>query len=522
MYLTHALHRANRHWADQVMTVDGDRVRTVREVAERVPRLAGALHDCGVGPGDPVAVVALNSDRHHETCFASWWLGGIATPINTRWSATEIALALNDSGSKVVLLDDTRVDIADELRQRVPGLRAVIHCGRGAAPADMLAYEELIGAADPATETRRDEGEVAILVYTGGTTGVPKGVSITHRSFTSSLLSCLMLGVTQRPGGVTMLTAPLFHIGALGSWYGQNLLGGTSVFLPVFTPEAVLQAIQKHRVTGCALVPAMMQRLCEHPDFDRYDLSSLELISYGAAASTQSQLDQAMSHFRTVRFVQAYGMTETNVLTVLDGDDHRSGGARLRSVGRPTPAVELRVVDADGQSLAPGQMGEVVTRGDFVMAGYWNKPEATAAAIRDGWLHTGDAGYLDEDGYLYIADRLKDMIITGGENVYSAEVENALASHPAVAASAVIGVPDEQWGERVHAIVVLRPGHSASAEELRIHAKTLIAGYKAPRSVEFVDALPLSATGKILKRDLRAARTGATTPPPTTEMGIHA
>ena len=505
MFLTHALHRALAQRPDQTMTVDGDRSRPTREVADRVARLAGALQRAGVGVGDRVGIVALNSEHHHEVFFASWWAGAVANPINTRWSPAEIAYALTDSGTEVLLVDDAFAGFGPELRERAPGLRTLIYCGAGPTPEGMLAYEELVADTAPVPEIRRSGDDVAMLLYTGGTTGKPKGVMVTHRSFMTSLLSYHLAGSSVRPGGVTMLTAPLFHIGALLSWYGQTLLGGTLVFLPTFTPEGVLSAIDEHRVTGCALVPAMIQRICEHPDFGTYDVSSLEFIGYGASGTPQSLLDRALEHFPSVNFIHVYGMTETGVLTVLGGAEHRAGGARLRSTGRATPIVEIAVIAPDGHPLPPGQVGEVVTRGDHVMAGYWGKPEDTATALRDGWMHTGDGGYLDDAGYLYIVDRLKDMIITGGENVYSAEVENALAAHPAVASCAVIGVPDPDWGERVHAVVVPRPGHSVTAEELRAHAKTLIAGYKAPRTVDFVGALPVSGTGKILKRELRAA-----------------
>ncbi|QSE78140.1 acyl-CoA synthetase [Rhodococcus koreensis] len=516
MYLTHALHRALEQWPDEVMTVDGDCSRTTREVADSVARLAGALQRIGVGTGNRVGIVALNSAHHHEVFFASWWAGAVANPINTRWSAAEIAYALTDSGTEVLFVDDAFAHFGPELRERAPGLRTLIYCGAGPTPEGMLAYEELVAGAAPVPHIHRGGDELAMLLYTGGTTGKPKGVMVTHRSFMTSLLSYHLAGSSVKRGGATLCTAPLFHIGALLSWYGQTLLGGTLVFLPTFTPEAVLGAIDEHRVTGCALVPAMIQRLCEHPDFDSYDVSSLEFIGYGASGTPQSLLDLAMKHFPSINFVHVYGMTETGVLTVLGGDEHRTGGARLRSVGRATPTVEIAVVDPDGHRLPPGQIGEVVTRGDHVMAGYWRKPEATATALRDGWMHTGDGGYLDEAGYLYIVDRLKDMIITGGENVYSAEVENALAAHPAVASCAVIGVPDPDWGERVHAVIVPRPGHTVTAEELRAHTKTLIAGYKAPRTVDFVGAMPVSGTGKILKRELRAAYTDRDTTLPTT------
>ncbi len=303
-----------------------------------------------------------------------------------------------------------------------------------------------------------------------------------------------------------MLTAPLFHIGALLSWYGQTLLGGTLVFLPTFTPEGVLSAIDEHRVTGCALVPAMIQRICEHPDFGTYDVSSLEFIGYGASGTPQSLLDRALEHFPSVNFIHVYGMTETGVLTVLGGAEHRAGGARLRSTGRATPIVEIAVIAPDGHPLPPGQVGEVVTRGDHVMAGYWGKPEDTATALRDGWMHTGTGGYLDDAGYLYIVDRLKDMIITGGENVYSAEVENALAAHPAVASCAVIGVPDPDWGRTGARRGRATPPATRSPPKNYVPTPRPSSPVtRPPRTVDFVGALPVSGTGKILKRELRAA-----------------
>ncbi|MGW4205944.1 AMP-binding protein, partial [Streptomyces sp. NPDC004726] len=383
------------------------------------------------------------------------------------------------------------------------GLRTLVYCGEGPVPEGMVGYEDLVAAAEPVEDVRRGGDEVALLLYTGGTTGLPKGVMASHRSLLTSTFGSMLTNRSVRPGSVTLVTAPLFHIAAFCSWYNQSVVGGTLVFLPVFTPDGFLDAVQRHRVTTCILVPVMVQMVCEHPEFDSYDVSGLETVTYGGAGSPQSLLHRAMKAFPQARFTQGYGMTETGVLTMLVHEDHLAGGPRLRSVGRSTPSVEVSVVGPDGGVLEPGEVGEVVTRGGHVMAGYWGKPEQTAEVLRDGWLHTGDGGYLDEEGYLYIVDRLKDMIITGGENVYSAEVENAVASHPDVASCAVIGVPDEEWGERVHAVVVLRPGRTSTGQEIRAHAKALIAGYKAPRSVEFVDALPMSAAGKILKRELR-------------------
>ncbi|MEU5397891.1 long-chain fatty acid--CoA ligase [Streptomyces sp. NPDC005963] len=507
MYLTQALHRAAQLFPDRAMTVCGERVRTASEVVERVARLAGGLRSLGVCPGDRVGMLAGNSDRYHEFFFASWWVGAVAHPVNVRWSLEEVVYAVNDSGTEVLFVDDGFAAIGPGLRERCPGLRVVVHCGDGPVPAGMVGHEDLVAGAEPVPDVRVGGEEVGLLLYTGGTTGVPKGVTATHRDLLTSMYGSMLTSRSTRRGGVTLVTAPLFHVAALCSWNNQCVMGGTLVFLPKFSAEGFLDAVQRHRVTTTILVPVMVQSLTEHPGLNEYDVSSLEAITYGGAGSAESLLRLAMECFPRARFTQGYGMTETGVLTMLTHQDHIEGGPRLRSVGRATPTVELAVMDPRGNPLPPETIGEVVTR-NRIMTGYWNKPEQTAETLRNGWLHTGDAGYLDQNGYLYIVDRLKDMIITGGENVYSAEVENALASHPAVATCAVIGLPDPQWGERVHAVIVLRPGHTTTVDELRTHAKQHIATYKTPRTIEFAHALPHTAAGKIHKQQLRQDRRG--------------
>jgi acyl-CoA synthetase (AMP-forming)/AMP-acid ligase II len=296
--------------------------------------------------------------------------------------------------------------------------------------------------------------------------------------------------------------APMFHVADLAGWVTQSLVGGTHVMVPKFDPVEVMTAIQRHRVTNTVLVPTMIQLLVDHPDLEAYDLTSLRTILYGGSAPGAALLRRAMKAFPQADFVQGYGMTElAPFATVLTADDHRGRG-RLDAAGRAAAHAEVRIVH-DGDEVPRGTVGEVAVRGGHVMAGYWAKPEDTAEAVRDGWMHTGDAGYMDDDGYVFIVDRLKDMIITGGENVYSVEVENALGRHPAVAACAVVGVPDARWGERVHA-VVLKAGAEATPEELRRHTRSLIGGYMVPRSFEFAEALPVSGAGKVLKRELRA------------------
>lgn len=503
MRLTQSLHRAFQQHPESPMTISGDRVHTARETADRVARLAGGLRALGVAEDDRVAVLAANSDRYHEALYATWWAGAAVTAVNVRWSPIEIAHGLDDAGSAVLLVDDACLHLVPEVRKHSTCLTTVVYAGDGEVPEGMTGYEELISASEPVPDARRGGDDLAALIYTGGTTGFPKGVTISHRSMMTSVLGSQTVHQAVLSGGVTLVLAPLFHVAGLGSWNNQNVMGGTVLFVPSFEPGAVLAAIERHRVTTMLLVPTMLQLLVDHPDVAKYDLSSIRCVGYGAAPISAAVLERVMATFSNSGFYQGYGMTESGMITVLDQRDHIEGGPRLRSAGRVVPHAEAVVADLDGTELPCGEVGEILVRGDSVTRGYWNRPEETAAALRGGWMHTGDAGWMDEGGYIYIVDRLKDMIVTGGENVYSIEVENALAKHPAVAACAVVGLADEIWGERVHAVVVLQPGARATAEEIRDHTRTLIAGYKTPRSVEFADALPLSATGKILKRDLR-------------------
>ncbi|MFI6868959.1 long-chain fatty acid--CoA ligase [Nocardia sp. NPDC050406] len=503
MYLTQGLHRAVQQHPDAVMTVFGARERTFAEVAERVARLAGALRGLGVAAGDRVAMLALNSDRYHEYLLAVPWADAVLNPINIRWSPVEIGYSLVDSETSVLFVDDAFAPMLPALRQAHPGLTTVIHCGDGPTPEGMLSYEELVSESAPVPDVRRGGDALAGIFYTGGTTGNPKGVMLTHANLAVSALGALGTGFVFRPGARFLHAAPMFHLADLAGWHGQLMLGGTHVMIPAFDPVATMNAIQTHRVTESVLVPVMIQMLVDHPEVVNYDLSSMTGIMYGASPIAQAVLERAMKIFPNTGFVQAYGMTElAPIATLLSPDDHLAG--RLRSAGRAAPHCEVRVVDPDGVEVPRGTVGEVEVRGGHVMTGYWNKPDETAAALRDGWMRTGDGAYMDDHGYLYIVDRVKDMIVTGGENVYSAEVENALAAHPAIAACAVIGVPDPQWGERVHAVVVCQPGTTITLEELRTHAKTLVAGYKAPRSLELTESLPVSGAGKILKRELRA------------------
>ncbi|MBL1078248.1 long-chain-fatty-acid--CoA ligase [Nocardia sp. 2] len=502
MYLTQGLHRAVQQHPDGIMTICGERTRTFAEVADRVARLAGGLRGLGVEPGDRVAILALNSDRYHEYLLAVPWADAVLNPANIRWSPAEIAYSLVDSGTSVLFVDDAFAPMLPALRAAVPELRAVVHCGDGPTPEHAVGHEELIAASEPVPDARRGGDQLAGIFYTGGTTGHPKGVMLSHANLAVSALGALGTGFVFRPGARFLHAAPMFHLADLAGWHGQLMLGGTHVMIPAFDPVATMRAIETHRVTESVLVPVMIQMLVDHPEVANHDLSSIRGIMYGASPIAQPVLERAMKVFPEAGFVQAYGMTElAPIATLLSPEDHLAG--RLRSAGRAVPHSEIRVLDPEGVEVPRGTVGEVAVRGGHVMLGYWNNPEETAATIPDGWLRTGDGGYLDGDGYLHIVDRVKDMIVTGGENVYSAEVENALAAHPAIAACAVIGVPDHDWGERVHAVLVCHPGTTVTLEEIRTHTKSRIATYKAPRTIEIAESLPLSGAGKILKRELR-------------------
>jgi acyl-CoA synthetase (AMP-forming)/AMP-acid ligase II len=457
-------------------------------------------------PGDRVGYLGKNSDRYLEFYVAVPWADGVVHPINTRWATREIAFALQDSETKILLVDDPYVGIAEALRENLE-LPTVIYVGDGDTPDSMLSYEELVHQGPAVEDARRGGSALAGLFYTGGTTGLPKGVMLSQANLITSATGVLASGTYPTRPMRTLHSAPLFHLGALSAVLSCAIAGGTHVVVPGFEPTAVLDAVERHRVEALRLIPTMIQLLIEHPRFSDYDVSSVTNISYGGSSITEALLDRALEKFPRVEWAQGFGQTEASpAITLLGPEDHSPDGRRrglLRSAGRCAPHVEIRVVSPEGKELPAGEDGEVLVRGGNVMLGYWNRPEETAKALRDGWLHTGDVGHVDQSGYLFIADRIKDVIVTGGENVYSAEVETALASHPAVLASAVIGIPHPLWGESVHAVVVLRDDASADYDELRAHVSELIAGYKCPRSISFASGLPTSPTGKVLKHELR-------------------
>nr|WP_145552334.1 long-chain fatty acid--CoA ligase [Variovorax boronicumulans] len=513
MQLTQGLHRMLQQQPDKVATwfalPDGSvRARSYGELGARAARIASVLQGQGVAPGERVALLSANSDRYLEFFMACWWAGAIACPVNMRWSAAEMAHSLDDAGVRVLLVDAGFVSMLPAIRTQARARFATLFFGdpEGASPPDLPDLEALLAAAAPAPEHAGRQDDPAAIFYTGGTTGLPKGVVLSHLNLWSSAMG-RMAQVPSSADAVALHVAPMFHLASAGRLISHTLIGGSAMVLPTFRPDSVVDAIERHAVAEVVLIPSMLQMLLDHPSFDPARLASLRRITYGGAPISPALLDRALAVLPRAEFVQCYGQTEASPLITINpheshvGEGRRLG--RLRSAGRVVYGVQMRVVDPEGRDTGPGVAGEIIARGPNVMLGYWRKPEETAKALRDGWLHTGDGGYLDTHGYLYVVDRLKDMIITGGENVYSAEVENALTEHPAVAQCAVIGIPSATWGESVHAVVVLKAGALATAAELQAHCKARIAGYKCPKSVEFRTELPMSSVGKVLKTALR-------------------
>jgi acyl-CoA synthetase (AMP-forming)/AMP-acid ligase II len=501
VYHRHLLPAVARH-PDRIACHDGAYQGTYGQHLDRVGRLASALRDLGVGAADRYAVMALNSHQFLELYHAAFLGAGVINPLNLRLAAKELGYILADSGTKVCFTDPFFAAVIDQVRAEA-GIEHVVMIGEGDAPHDAR-YEDLLSAANPMIPDEPEETDPVVLMYTGGTTGLPKGVLLDHRAEMLNLYHVAMAWPLDEQ--VYLHQTPMFHAASMGGILGVPLGGGTSVFLPLFDPGQVLQLIEEHAVTMTVMVPTMIAMMWGHPEFQPERLASLRILTYGASPMPTALLERVLADCPDLDVYQGYGMTEASaVLTMLGPREHRVGGPRLASAGRPVRGCVLSIQDPEGNLLPPGETGEVCARAGNFMREYWNKPEATAEVFRGGWYHTGDAGYLDEEGYLFLVDRVKDMIVTGGENVYSVEVENAIATHPAVAQVAVIGVPHEVWGEAVHAIVVPREGATVTEEEIVAHARESIAGFKVPKSVEIrSEPLPLSGAMKVLKRELRA------------------
>ncbi len=496
-------HAATR--PDHAALVMGDEGRTWGELDERSARVANALVAEGVGSQDRIAFCDRNGLEYFEVTFGAAMANAVVVALNWRLAPPEMEGVLNDAGAKVLIVGPDFYGHVEAIEANLTSVTTIVAVGDHPR---WIGFEDWI-ASQPATDPMVPsvDDDVCMQLYTSGTTGLPKGVMLANRNL-MALIGNIVDDWRMDADSVTLVCMPLFHIGGCG-WAMVSLFrGGTAIVVRDFVPDHILSLITEHRITNALLVPAMLHAVSMVPGAAGGDYSSLRAVNYGASPITTTVLVASMNTLRCPH-VQVYGMTETSgVITRLAAEDHDIDGPRshlLRSAGQPYPWVELRIVDmGSGQVCEPGQTGEVVTRSAQNMLGYWNKPDETVRTVdADGWLHTGDAGYLDAEGFLFLTDRVKDMIVSGGENVYPIEVENVLNAHPAVSEAAVIGVPHERWGETVKAIVVLRPGASATAPELMAYAKDRLAGYKCPTSVDFAPDLPRNPSGKILKKDLR-------------------
>jgi long-chain acyl-CoA synthetase len=484
MMHAHALDRGARYYPERP-AVDGGATRaTFRDLHARVTRIVAALSEHGFAAGDRLALLLPNETEYLELAYACAWLGVIAVPLNTRFSGVEIDRVLVDAGP-----------------------RGIIRHSSFPVPKVPLTWERVLDkqpfilrdAAPP--EPIYDPEAVLALIYTSGTTGRPKGVKLTHAA-TLANVDHIHYWMPCYEGGVYLHAAPLFHIADFPFTFAAPAFGACQVTTPKFSPATFCETVEREHVTSTVLVPTMIDLLTQFADVGRYDLSSLKQLGYGGSPIAPELIHRTRAVFPHLKLLQVYGLSETGFLTALQ--DHEHTPNRLLSCGRPGPGIDVRVVDEKGKELGIGCPGELVARGANVMRGYWNNAEETEGALRNGLFCTGDVGYRDPEGYLYILDRLKDMIVTGGENVYSGEVEAVLYTHPAIREAAVFGIPDPKWGELVTACVVRKPGMPLSYDDVIAHCRGSLATYKIPRRVEFSLAeLPKTGSGKILKRTLR-------------------
>ena len=507
MSVLQGLRRACQINPNGVAAIDGGRRQTWLQFRDRVARFGGVLRAAGVAPGDRVAILALNGDAYLEYFYAAPWAGALVVPLNTRLAAPELVAIINDAGAVALAVDETFAAMLPALVPHLTSVRTVFVSGAAAPPAGATSLDAAIASTDPIEAADASAGDLYGIFYTGGTTAASKGVMLTHGNIVANAMN-MLAEVPFHTDTVYMHAAPMFHLADCSATFTLTMVAGTHTFVPRYDPVTVMQMIQDRGITNSILVPAMIGMLVNAPTIADYNLTSLKGLLYGGQSISEAVLRRAIECLPGCAFIQAYGMTELSpVATFLSPRYHATEGpdaGRLRAAGRAAPSAEIRIADEQDREVPRGTVGQILVRGPIVMQGYWKQPALSADALRGGWMHTGDGGYMDDDGFVFVVDRIKDMIITGGENVYSAEVENAIYQHPAVAMCAVIGVPDEQWGERVHAVVALKPGQRATEPEIIAHCRTVIAGYKCPRSVSLrTEPLPLSGAGKVLKTVLR-------------------
>lgn len=475
MLLTQAIRRNATSYAESVATSEGDLERTWSQVADRIARAATAIRSMGVQPGDRVGILALNSARYLEAQFAIWWAGAVIVPMNTRWSLGENLYSARDAGIVLLMFDDSFNEIATAIADDLSV--NLVYLGE-CPPEGAADYEQLVAHASPEAAHDAPYDGIAGIYYTGGTTGKPKGVVLSHLALWSSSMSSaqhMRLDSTSR----YLHAAPMFHLADGGFGLSVTFVGAAHEFMPRFDVTQFIETVEAKNITHAVLVPTMIGMIQESTAYAPERLRSLQRLAFGASPMPEPILVRMQADLPNVELVHAYGQTEmAPMVTVLEPRFQRAGDRRAMSVGKPASSLEIRIVDKDGAEVAANVPGEILARGLNMMSGYWNQPEQTAAAMKGGWVHTGDVGYRDEEGFLYICDRAKDMIISGGENIFSAEVEDAIASHPAIAQVAVVAAPDDAYGERVHAVLVFKPGEALSLEAVKTHCAQRIAGYK--------------------------------------------
>ncbi len=483
------------------------------QLSGRINRLANALTGIGVARGDSVALLQVNCNECIEAYFATAKLGAIYVPLNFRAKGNELTYMLNTADTKVVFVGDRYTDIIDSIRGDLTSVEHFVSIdGPREGWTDYAAL--IVAASDEDIFTDIDDDDITILMYTAGTTGFPKGVMLSHNSFSIYVMENVT-PADPETDEKNILTVPLYHVAGIQAMMAAVYGGRTMVMERQFDPVEWMTLVQQEKVDRAMMVPTMLKLLLEHPDFEKYDLSSLRVVTYGAASMPLPVIRKAMEVFPDVSFINAFGQTETaSTITTLGPEDHNISGTeeekkvklkRLSSIGRPMSDIQMQIVDEDNNPLPVGDVGEIVARGPRVMSGYWKESDKTAKTIdSDGWVHTGDMGYVDEAGYYFLAGRNTDMIIRGGENISPEEVEIVLNEHEAIEEVAVIGIPDDEWGEVPVCIVVIKQGQLASEDEIRNHCRQSLASYKRPRSVFFTEEpLPRNQLGKVLKKQLR-------------------
>ncbi len=488
---------------NEIALVYKDEETTFGELDARSNQVANGLKALGIGPDMRVGYLAKNTAAYYEMAFGAAKIRAVMNGINTRLAPPEVQFIVADAEISVLFVGPEFYQMIDDIKAECPALKHIITIE--GSHGDWPLYEGWRNAfANKAPEVETFGNDDVIQLYTSGTTGQPKGVMLTNDNYKSYMHQCgLLEWATFDAGDAVMNAMPLFHVAGVNVGILGTAQGAKTIILPEIVPQDILDLIEQQKIAHAFWVPAVILMLSQQPDFRTRDYSSLRQVLYGASPITEDLLVEAVEVF-DARFTQVYGLTETvGGATFLPPEAHNPSWGKLRSCGMPYPTTVIRCVDSNGNQVPTGEVGEIIIKSGFVMKGYWNRPEATAEAIKDGFFYTGDVGYFDEDGFLFIHDRIKDMIVSGGENVYPAEVENAIFSHPDVADVAVIGIPDEKWGESVKAIIIAKEGTNPTSESIIAWARERIAGYKCPKTVDTITEMPRNPSGKILRKDLR-------------------